>query len=682
MQADALHPRSLFDGNVHYEVPVYQRPYVWDEENQWSPLWGDIIRVAEKVVAAGQDAEALKKVGGHFLGAIVYESKPPVVGDVTRHLVIDGQQRTTTLQVLIDAVQQVVAERGHQLMAEDLEALILNKASVFKGRPESFKLWPSRGDRDAFRQAMDPQDGWTGEHRIIAAHDFFRAEASAWLSGKADADGMVPPGSEEERVLALSSTLQHRLFVVAINLTGHDDSQLIFETLNDRGTPLLKADLIKNWVFQIGERVGADVELWPETHWVDFDDEWWREEITQGRHSRSRIDIFLQYWLTMRLRDEVITEQVFRIFTEYATPRMTDVAGAETLMTALRKDADTFRSFAQLSEDTPAGTFYSRVVETMELAATSPLLMWMLSDNHGVPDDQVAIGLNALESWVIRRTLLRYTMKDVNKLMVTILKALDGVPHEQAGEAIRDILAVQTADARVWPTDQDLTTSLPGIRLYGNIRQGRLRVVLGAVEQKLRTERHEAVGLPPKLEIEHAMPQAWQIHWDPEPKLSPEAAAARDRRVNTLGNLTLVTQKLNGALSHRPWTDDEAAGLTTGGDAGRGKRSLLDKYSLLVLSKKLTQEHPDAWTDEDIQARSLDMAQHICGVWPGPPADAQSMLPAVVAAEPTSSPALPHLPWTEAELGDFATKAGDFMLGVLDYMSSQPGELLTPIPFS
>jgi hypothetical protein len=110
---------------------------------------------------------------------------------------------------------------------------------------------------------------------------------------------------------------------------------LIFETLNDRGTPLLKADLIKNWVFQIGERVGADVEQWSETHWVDFDDEWWREEITQGRHSRSRI--------------------------EYATPRMTDVAGAETLMTALRKDADTFRSFAQLSEDTPAGTFYSRV---------------------------------------------------------------------------------------------------------------------------------------------------------------------------------------------------------------------------------------------------------------------------------------------------------------------------------
>lgn len=114
-----------------------------------------------------------------------------------------------------------------------------------------------------------------------------------------DPDGKEPPGTEDARAHALSATLQDGLFLVAINLAGHDDAQLIFETLNDRGTPLLKADLIKNWIFQHGEKVGADVEQWPESHWVDFDDDWWRAEITQGRHSRSRIDILLQYWLTM-----------------------------------------------------------------------------------------------------------------------------------------------------------------------------------------------------------------------------------------------------------------------------------------------------------------------------------------------------------------------------------------------
>lgn len=621
MKADALNARSLFDGKVHYEIPVYQRPYVWNEEDQWAPLWDDIVRVAEKVVAAAQDTDALEKITGHFLGAIVYESRSPIVGDVTRHLVIDGQQRTTTLQILIDAVHQVIAERGHELMAEDLEGLILNRSTAFAGRPERFKLWPSRYDQAAFSQAMDPREGWVGEHRIVAAHDFFREEADRWMAGKPDADGILPPGSEDERVWALSSTLQHRLFVVAINLTGHDDSQLIFETLNDRGTPLLKADLIKNWIFKKGEEVGADVRSWPDTYWEDFDDDWWREEIVQGRHSRSRIDIFLQYWLTMRLRDEVVTDEVFRRFTEYAGPLMADVAAAEGLLAEMRRDANTFRNFAQLSEGSAEATFYSRIVETMEMAATSPLLLWMLSDNHNVPDEQVGIGLSALESWVIRRTLLRYTTKDVNRMMVAILKHLDSVPQGRSGESVRDYLAKQSADARIWPTDQYMKVHLPAVRLYGNVRQSRLRVVLGAVENNLRNEKHEDVALPSGLEIEHVMPQGWREHWDPVPRLSPEEAAERDHRVNGLGNLTLVTKKLNSSLSNRPWTDAEAQALGGGGpDAGKGKRSLLNKYSLLVLSKDLTAEHADAWTDEDIEARSRFLAEQVCKVWPGPPA--------------------------------------------------------------
>ena len=73
---------------MHYEIPVFQRPYVWNEDDQWAPLWSDVERVATRVVHAGADAEALKAIGGHFLGAVVYESKPPVVGDVTRHAVI------------------------------------------------------------------------------------------------------------------------------------------------------------------------------------------------------------------------------------------------------------------------------------------------------------------------------------------------------------------------------------------------------------------------------------------------------------------------------------------------------------------------------------------------------------------------------------------------------------------
>ncbi|GAA3694611.1 DUF262 domain-containing protein [Terrabacter ginsenosidimutans] len=677
MKADALSPRQMFDGNLHYEIPSFQRPYVWTEEDQWAPLWADIVRVAESRVAAVASQAPLPH---HFLGAVVYESKPPVVGDVTRHLVIDGQQRTTTLQLVIDAVQAVIAERGHELLADDLEKLILNRASVFRGRPERFKLWPSKHDRDAFAQAMDPEAGWKGDHRILDAHAFFSGEARAWLTGVADVDGRVPPGSEAERAFSLSATLQDGLYLVAINLTGHDDSQLIFETLNDRGTPLLKADLIKNWVFQQGERVGADVDSWPDTHWVDFDEDWWRAEIAQGRLSRSRIDIFIQYWLTMRLSDEVKTEQVFRIFTEYAVPRMTDAAAAEKLLREFRRDADTYRSLSSLPEESVPGSFYRRVVETMELAATSPLLLWLLSANHDVPPDQVDIALDALESWVIRRTLIRMTMKDVNKMMVSILKLLDRTGVESAGDTVRSFLAVQTADARVWPTDQMMLSSLPSMKLYGYIRQSRLRIVLEAIERHLRTSFHEAVSLPSGLEIEHVMPRGWHAHWDHEPKLTPEESATRDQRVHTLGNLTLIAKSLNGSLSNRPWTDGEAATLKTGGEHGLGKRSLLEKYSLLVLSRELITEHPDGWSDEDIEARSVALTRHICAVWAPPPEGlAAHVVVGVVPPDQVGTPnftqALPRVDWNETELEDFARGSTELTRRFLDHVASHlPGK--------
>lgn len=618
MKADALNPRELFGTTVHYEIPAFQRPYVWTLEDQWQPLWQDVRRVAERVIAAGGDEAALEAVGGHFLGAVVFKLKSAIAGDVTRQSVIDGQQRCTTLQIMLDAVHEAVRSRGHEAEAEAIEELILNRAKRFAGRPERFKLWPSRSDRAAFELALDGTGSNSGEHLIIEAHGFFRTEVDRWLAGAVD-EGEIAVGEEKDRVSALADVVQSRLYVVAINLTGHDDDQVIFETLNDRGTPLLKADLIKNWIFQIGEQVHANVDTWPEKFWADFDDTWWREEITQGRHLRSRIDIFLQYWLTMRLRDEVLTDEVFREFVVYAKPLMVTAADAEGLLGELRRDANTFRGFAQLARDSVEGRFYSRVVESLELASTTPMLLWMLSENHKIPGDQIAVALGALESWVIRRTLLRNTMKDVNKMMVAILTALDPVNANEVGDGVKDYLANQKSDARIWPSDQDMVAELPVIKLYGNVRQSRLRVVLEALEMRMRTQRHEAVSIPPKLSVEHVMPQGWRSHWDPEPKRSPEEAASRDKLVNTLGNLTLVTSDLNGTLSHRPWTDLETAQLKTSGEnKGLGKRSLLNKYSVLVLSRDIVDHHVQAWTEDDIRQRSVKLAEVLCEVWPRP----------------------------------------------------------------
>ncbi|MEX1009665.1 MAG: DUF262 domain-containing protein [Acidimicrobiia bacterium] len=614
MEAKALTPRDLFDGKVCYEIPAFQRPYVWTEEDQWQPLWDDIARVTDAVIDIGEDEKALAVLAGHFLGAVVVKQLASAAGDPLRSSVIDGQQRLTTLQLLLDAAQLVMEQFDHEDVAESLQELVLNDSKRFRATPKRFKLWPSRIDRVAFEHVMDnelavPDD--VVDNRISQAHRFFRAAIAEWAEVTGD------PEKAGRRLAALAQVLQRHLQIVAIDLSGNDDDQLIFETLNDRGTPLLAADLIKNYVFQRCEDLGADVDGWSDTYWRDFDDDWWRDQVSQGRMYRSRIDLFLQYWLTMRIKDEIPTDAVFARFRGYANEQLAGRAVAEQFLAGLRRDADTFRDFAQLDPRSARGSFYTRVVEALELGAFIPLLLWLISEHHEASADQSDKALAAVESWAVRRTLLRRTMKDVNKLVVALLKELDEHPAEVVGDATVAYLRAQTADARTWPMDEELLTALPTVKAYGNIKQQRLRALLAGVELQLRSERHEEVTLPAKLEIEHVMPQGWRSYWGAGIANDLEAATRRDHLVNTIGNLTLVTQKLNVALSNRPWTDAEAQEVApTGKDAGLGKRSLLNRYSVLLINKDIVDPHEQAWSEQDIATRNTYLATVIAEVWP------------------------------------------------------------------
>ncbi|MXW76415.1 MAG: DUF262 domain-containing protein [Acidimicrobiaceae bacterium] len=124
MEAKALTPRDLFDGKVCYEIPPFQRPYVWTEEDQWQPLWGDLARVAELVLSRGDDEVGGKEVPGHFLGAVVVKQMPSGAGDPARSSVIDGQQRMTTLQLVLDAAQVVMEEAGYDDIAGGVPDLV------------------------------------------------------------------------------------------------------------------------------------------------------------------------------------------------------------------------------------------------------------------------------------------------------------------------------------------------------------------------------------------------------------------------------------------------------------------------------------------------------------------------------------------------------------------------------
>lgn len=615
MKAETLSPRSLFDGTVHFEIPVYQRPYVWTEEDQWAPLWDDIRDLAERVTVEPSANSEESEDGGHFMGAVVLKQKSGTAKDVTRYEIVDGQQRLTTLQLALSAARASVEALGtdYEDHAEILNELLVNPAKRFDGTPERFKLRPSRGDSSAFARSMMGEDLPAGEHRISDGRRFFIDQMASWL--EECAEGNHAP--LDERTRALVEVLTSQLQVVGIYLDGSDNDQLIFETLNDRGTPLLKADLIKNWIFQEGEKAGADIARWADEIWSEFDDEWWREEVRQGRHLRSRIDTFLQYWIIYKTAGEVQTGDIFTAFRSLGSTLMRSRESADQLLDELAGDAAFYRTLVGGTSNEDITEFYEIVVNQFELATFIPLVFRLASPRHGVPKDQVSRAFEAVESWVIRRTLVRATMKDVNKLVVALLQTILKSDPNGVGDDVVKFFARQSAEARYWPSDSELQMKVPALRMYGNIRQNRLRVILEGAEKQLRSDRNESVAIKGKLEVEHIFPQKWHLHWNSDAARGGYDDAMVSNAIDTLGNLTLVTKKLNGSLSNRAWRDSDVKDLGTNApEPDKGKRSLLGQFSVLAMNRGIVESHPEEWTVGDIHRRSVELTDLICSAWP------------------------------------------------------------------
>ena len=293
MKADTLTVKSLFQKDVRYVIPTFQRPYVWSQDDQWEPLWDDVRNVAESycdelLEAEGKQALAEERTGTHFLGAVVLQQVPTASAEIKTRNVIDGQQRLTTLQLFVDAAQEVFEEIDAKVEALRLERLVLN---AYASGDNAFKLWPTSLDQAAFRAAMT-NGAPTSEYEnslIVQAHDFFRLQIVEWLDATSDQK------ERQRRIHGLETAIYGLLEMVVIDLGTVDDAYVIFETLNARGTPLLASDLVKNYVLQTTTNVGQDADELYVKHWRTLEDSWWREEMRQGRLVRPRIDVFLNY---------------------------------------------------------------------------------------------------------------------------------------------------------------------------------------------------------------------------------------------------------------------------------------------------------------------------------------------------------------------------------------------------
>lgn len=622
MQPNYLPLAQIFGVDVRHTVPLFQRPYVWNREDQWEPLWQDITNLADRVLAAPAQAT----IAGHFLGTVVLEQAQVPAGAILRREIIDGQQRLTTLQLLLRAAEHALAALSAEAKSasDDEGARRANIASrqvgnlttnnAFYNEEEKYKVWPTNHDRPAFQQVMEApsSDAIKLLNTTMAyAYIFFSESIHAWLHLDA---------VRAARANALGAALGQHLRLIVLDLDDTDEPQAIFETLNANGAPLLPADLTKNWLLWEATRQGNhNLQHLYETYWqfLDANPVYWRQKSGTGHAARARVDTFLQNWLIRRTRKPIAPRHLYSHFLAFAAPRhpengaVAPSANLPALMADIHMDGHRFREINAPTGTTRFDTFLRRL-GSLDFAAFHPLLLELMGRPGSTPADRDAAAV-ILESYLVRRVICWDETRGYGKLAIDLLGALHvagaAVP---AAPVLRDALAAFGRGPNVWPENERFREKWCLQVFYGSIRRSRVMMILQAIEEHYQAA--NVMGEPivafdfSKLEIEHIMPQQWEQHW-PLPA-DENARIERERVLHGIGNLTLVFGKLNGHLSNAAWPDSPKG--------QPGKRSALHNHSQLRLNQRLVNSYPTLWDENTIRRRANELFEAARAIWPDP----------------------------------------------------------------
>lgn len=615
MEANKRLLERLFDSTIQYQVPLFQRPYVWKEDEHWEPLWDDIQALLDRQLWKGESKT-------HFLGAIVLEQLLHSAGSIETRQVIDGQQRFTTLQLLLLAAFNLAASLGFKTYSARFLDLVRNKETRVDVEDQIYKLWPTNSDRESFKTIhtsgspkalkLQEKDNPSLSSNLIDAYLYFYKKLEDWVAGKLDAplDSSSPQDkSSEERFSTFWKVIQEGLLLVVIDLGKDDDSQVIFETLNARGAELLPADLIKNYLFRTALTQKADVELLYRKYWADFDTDWWREE--QGKLKRPRINLFASYYLTLTTQDEVKSAQLFndfKAFVEEARPdQPKDAAGH---IEQFARFAKVFVKFYK-SETHEALARFLDVLEVVDTATVYPFLLYAY--DKLIPDKQDEFDkiLGILESFLMRRLITKLPTKSYSRFFVDLVKSIDGA-GEVSATTLSEQLAKGAGDSSKFPTDDELRESLYTEKLYGRLAQPKVRTILEALDAASQSKKSPKITLADDkiLTIEHVMPQTWATHWPlpatatTDPMSEQKATQRRNLMLNTLGNLTLITGSFNSTLQHAAWKD---------------KRPELLKYGKLNLTQYFHGPEAETWDEDAIEKRTEYLTDLLLKIWPDVP---------------------------------------------------------------
>lgn len=562
MKASETILRPMLEGSRQYVIPLFQRVYCW-KKKEWGELWRDLLDVY------GEDSRH-----EHFMGAVVTMPVDMKPHDVSKYVLIDGQQRLTTLFIIL-AVIRDLADGEDELADQIKESYLINKWGKGTNR---LKLLPTKADRDVFLAIISQKLDTENESPLRDAYRFFLRR----IKGR-DNDG------EPVDLKRLHDTLMHRLAFVSVVLDTEDSPYRIFHSLNGTGVPLTQADLVRNHIFMYIPD--------PAEQEVAYEDLWLPMQSMLGNN----LTDFMWRYITKdgtSVRQNAIYDAMRTRISRADSPDVIDTLG----------DMHTYANYyiRLIDPDQEPDLEIQRRLKRFnrwEINTAYPFLLNIYHDleNGRVSSVEMCQILDLIESFVVRRFFCRIPTNALNKYFVAMYHSLD--PNNLVVSAGEYLLA------RRFPTDEDFLEGWARQPIYTS-GTPKCRHILETLEIVLN-DNNEVVDMAgDRITIEHVMPQTLDDRW--RAHLGPDADNIHAVYLHTVGNLTLTGK--NESMGNVPFQ----------------KKKQTFHRSNFALNTYFG--NCSSWTEEDISARAQWLGQIALQAWRRPSGEDK---PAVDSEDPT-----------------------------------------------
>lgn len=546
---------KVINGSSQFVIPVFQRDYSWSDA-QCAQLWDDVVRVGK---GDGRP---------HFMGSLVYIAAGDSSAAFTRWLLIDGQQRLTTLTLLVLALRNHLQATGWMHAGDDDPTVKKLTNYYLRNNNEEgdrqYKLVLRRHDQDVLRALLDdqapPKDSGS---RVVDAYEFFQERL---------ADGVDP------RVVYAGIG---RLLVVDVTLDrAVDDPQLIFESLNSTGLDLSQADLIRNFILmRLAEP--EQTRLYG-LYWQKID------ELFRG--SSSTFDAFARDYLALKTKatQQAKAENVYQEFRGFFREREATMGLEESLKDILRFAR--YHAAFSLGRDVP-----SKIAPVLErvsrLAEVSAVLVMQLFDLHSqgaLSLDEFAEALELVESYVFRRSVCGLQTRGYWQIFAPMAHRLSATATL---ETFKGVLARQR-DSYRYPKDKEFRDALRTRDIYGMRRT--VHYLLDRLENFDTKEPTDTTSYT----VEHVLPQNERLVTQWREMLGADWQQVQQTWVNRLGNLTLTAY--NSTYSDRPFDE---------------KKTIKGGFNESAVRLNKAVRDATKWAAAEIEARGDHLADRALKIW-------------------------------------------------------------------